>query len=205
MYTFQFQMGYKIGDVYYENGIAAGMVWWLADTIAVANGVAYGEHGKLISLTEPVSAFPGWGGLLWGVASKNVRVPAYDTLDGRINTPIIIHIRDSLANDPNTIYSAWRFQAASWCVDSLGGDWYLPALHELRTIFSLIDATLNPALEKISGVKELGTKYSRYWSSTANETDNERAYVMEWGVYPFCFSRTEDQSVPSFVRAVRWF
>jgi hypothetical protein len=211
MYTFPFQIGYKMGDVYYENGIAIGMVWWLADTIAVANDVAYGEHGKLISLTEPVDP-PNQYGLMWGVSSINVQVPAYDSIDGRINTPIIKHIRDSLANDSTTIYDAWRFQAMAWCVDSLGGDWYLPATNELRSIIELVVPTLNPALEKISGAAKF--TYSAgaiYWSSTADEADNERAYAMKWFLYPEYSEIPDyhpvsaDQTTYGRVRAVRWF
>jgi hypothetical protein len=199
-----------MGDVYYENGIAVGMVWWLADTIAVANGVAYGEHGKLISLIEPVSAFP--EGLLWGLSHPDIKVPAYDTLDGRINTPVIVRIRDSAANDPVLADWAWRFQAVSWCVDSLGGDWYLPALHELRTIITLVVPVLNPALKKIQNAKTFIDLWNAgYWTSTADETNNRNAYIMNWGKYPH-YSNIPDyssmslpHSTPSLVRAVRWF
>jgi hypothetical protein len=210
-YTFNYQIGYKIGDVYYKDGIAEGMVWWLADTILMVDTVAYGQHGKLIALTEP--GIPvNQRGQMWGVGSLNVIVPAYDTIDGRINTPIIKHIRDSLANDSTTIYGAWRFQAMSWCVDSLGGDWYLPAINELRNIIELVVPVLNPALEKIAGAKKLtwGAN-SIYWSSTADETDSRNAYAMQWGFYP------DDRDFPDYrsgsflhntygsVRAVRWF
>ena len=205
-YTFGFQIGYTIGDVYYNNGIAEGMVWWLADTLVIVDGVAYGEHGKLIALREP--PIPQYQtGSMWGICNPKIPVPAYDTLDGISNTAIIKSVRDTL-----TVDQPWRFQAMSWCVDSLGGDWYLPAIGELRQLFTVVVPILNPALEKIQGaVKFTDLMGAAYWSSTADKNDNLRAYMMSWSLYPH-HSNIPDygyvsrqQTTYGLVRAVKLF
>ena len=202
-YTFNFRMGWTIGDVYYNNGVAEGMVWWLEDTVVIIEGIPYGQHGKLISLMEP-TVFPQYQrGLMWGIRDRNITVPAYDTVDGRINTAIIKNYRDTCTDD-----LVWRFQALTWCVDSMGGDWYLPAINELRAVTELAVSLLNPILANTPQAMEFTTlSMTDYWSSTADETDNQRAYVMRgWGGTPPTFrAYSEYHNEYGYVRAMKWF
>ena len=206
-YLFTFRMGWKVGDVYYSNGIAEGMVWWLADTVVTVEGIPYGQHGKLISLTER-RVFPtNQTGLMYGISSRNVLIPAYDTVDGRINTAIIKNYRDTCTHN-----LVWRFQAMSWCVDSLGGDWYLPAISELRAIITLVVPVLNPTLANIEGTTQFKTLTATYyWSSTADKDDQLNAITMAWKGYPQ-YSDVPDyvswsmlQTTYGLVRAVKLF
>jgi hypothetical protein len=203
-YSFTFRMGWKVGDIYYSNGKAEGLVWWIADTAVTIEGIPYGEHGKLIALTEPFD-----NEVLWGPATREVRVPAYDTVDGISNTAIIKHYRDT-----STHILVWRFQAVTWCVDSLGSEeWYLPAINELRALFAVVVPVLNPVLINTPNAVKITTSPNvSYWSSTTDENNNNNAYQMRWLLYPdlsdipdYVSTSTKQNGANSHVRAMKLF
>lgn len=192
-YTFVIPMGYAVGDVYYDsNGIAEGIVCWLADTVITYEGTLYGNHGKMISLDEG-------NGLMYSANNSAFPTRAYDSLDGRVNTAI--HI--ALTLDTN-YWMPQRLEGAIWCV-SKGEGWYFPALFELRAVSRLV-ISLNSSLNKI-GATPFTTAMlcDIYWSST------ERVQIgnnpcSAYGVY-FQDGMISSNAVYSKlrVRAMKWF
>jgi hypothetical protein len=214
--TFIMPTSYKIGDIYYnQSGAVEGVVWWLADTAYMDDTIAYGLHGKICSLLET--------NLLWGPGpvSKNhqyFEIYAFDSLDGRINTDIIMHWRDTVRWDTtdygdSNLYA--RVQAAPWCV-SLGEGWYLPAIRELWEMLNVADSVLNPTLEMIpNAMKFMNFFVGFYWSSTAVCCPyNGETYTIyfagghdddEYYPYLFLITNLEQQYQAWYTRAAKWF
>lgn len=132
---------YKVGDYYNKNG-KKGVVFWVDET---------GQHGKILSLKESVSA------LAW--ALDNSLIGANDWSDGANNMAVVKRIADWQS----------KYPAFEWCAD-LGEGWYLPAIEELK-LFA-IDQSVRDAVN-ITLTKR-GTKLahsgSSYWSSTEYES-----------------------------------
>ena len=118
-HTFTIPMGYAVGDVYYNtNGIAEGIVCWLADTVITIAGTPYGNHGKIISLDEGFK-------LMYSTNNSLYPTRAYDSLDGRVNTNTHLTVKA----DSNYMFPE-RLQAVTWCTDK-GEGWYFPAKCEM--------------------------------------------------------------------------
>ena len=119
---------YKVGDLYDENG-KRGVVFEVS---------ADGKHGKIVSFNETKlkwanSEFDSW----------EEEIGADSETNGAVNMAVVQCI-------PN-----WRekYPAFAWCAD-LGEGWYLPAINELKAIYSIRNI--------------LNDKYW-YWSSTENK------------------------------------
>lgn len=144
---------YCIGDYYNENG-KKGVVFEVWDD---------GCHGKIISLDETTTV---WDSHLWYDASKykyvnGSEVGASSETDGKANS-------DKLMGD--------NFKAAAWC-RAKGDGWYLPSVHELKTIGN--------NLSKIKTALEIfGTNFSEdfyHWTSTEYDEDSAWSVRMNRG------------------------
>ena len=95
-------------------------------------------------------------------------------------------------NNTNAILQDCPYAPAAFAARSLGADWFLPSINELKKMYDHKDD-----LEAVSGFTAFS---SHYWSST--EADNNRAWVQyfyDGGQYDnFKYGK-------SFVRAVRAF
>ena len=137
---------YKVGD-YYNEGGKEGVVFEVSDG---------GRHGKIVSLDVVL--------LQWCTTeqyNKDIVVGVSSTTDGKANTDRVMARSDSD-----------EYLAFVWC-RAMGRDWYLPAIDELRSIYTAKEK-INVTLERLGKI-ELG-KHEFYWSST--EEDDTCA----WGV-----------------------
>ena len=130
---------YKVGD-YYCVGDKRGVVFEVWDG---------GEHGKIVSIDEIVTA---WDSRVeWNKNSRNpngISTGAISKSIGRSNTAMLMNRPDNQC-----------FRACVWCL-SRGIDWYLPAIDELTAIYNVKDK-LNATLIKYNA--EIN---GSYWSST---------------------------------------
>jgi hypothetical protein len=198
-----------VGDIYYKpNGEPEGVVWWIADTTITIDTFYYGQHGKLISKFSGGDCALQWG--LGPAPSAAYYILAFDSLDGEINTDIIMQWKDTTTVD--TIW-ARRVQAAPWC-RSLGAEWYLPALKEAYAMFALTVNVINPVLATIPNADTITTKVlvcTRYWTSTAVYPYNGHTYLVgigndpDYNVHNNLIMSTFEQQQSYGVRAVRKF
>ena len=128
---------YKVGD-YYDDGTKQGVVFYVDAT---------GQHGKIVSLDQ---VFKQWCSDTQ--YNKGIVVRASSWSDGKANTDKVMSRSDS------TAYSAFV-----WC-RAKGKDWYLPAIDELKLLYSVRDA-INRTLKERGG----NTLSGWYWSSTEYE------------------------------------
>ena len=142
------KLTYKVGD-YYDDGTKQGVVFYVDAT---------GQHGKIVSLDQVVKE--------WCTKKqykKMIVVGASSESDGKANTDKVMSRRDSA-----------EYYAFVWC-RAKGNDWYLPAIDELKLLYSVRD-TINSTLKERGGK----TLFGWYWSSTEYEKD-EKFYA--WDVY----------------------
>ncbi|MDD3280101.1 MAG: hypothetical protein PHC83_00825 [Bacteroidales bacterium] len=190
-YTFQFAIGYAVGDVYYdESGAAEGIVCWIADTVFSDSGKYYGLYGKIISMDESDE------GLMFATINRSTN--SYDSVDGRVNTALQMALR----SDTSTYLYKDRIEAAKWCTDK-GKGWYFPAKCEMIVVFEN-RYLINAALQQNGGdVLEINDNFNVYWTSTEKE-GGKYAYTV------FVFNDTvkiaySEFYADFFVRAMKWF
>lgn len=154
---------YAVGDVYPKTGTAIGVVFWLDNTDAgyvAASGSdpAKGVKGKIVSLDEPIADWNGGtnieGGLNW--STESVSTGATSSTDGAANTAKIKAL---------TSYSATTYPAFAWCI-AKGTGWYLPARHELGTLYAN-KVAVNAGLTTASGTTI--DAYNRYYYYCSTE------------------------------------
>ena len=144
---------YKVGDYYNENG-REGVVFYVDES---------GVHGKIVSMQEAEHSWAinkEYGTQFDSNNPVANQVGADSPTDGVANMQVIQAIK------------GWRekYPAFAWCA-SLGTDWYLPAIDELKLLLlndSVHDAVNKTLIEK-EGIK-LADKndWMYYWSSTEN-------------------------------------
>lgn len=119
--------------------------------------------------------------LQWG--EYYTSVGAYSKGNGKANTELIKAI------------SGWEttYPAFYWCASYGDGEWYLPALNELKTIYNN-KSVINVGLS--SNGEALGTNL--YWSSTEYDSGNAYGLYLQYGS-----TSEEDKSDSERVRAVR--
>lgn len=115
---------YKVGD-YYNDGQKDGIVFEVSDG---------GMHGKIVSMCEPMSR------IVWST-NPVAYLDAKSKKDGAENMQ-----RVKLQNDWRSNYPAFR-----WC-DDLGGEWYLPAINELKAICKLSVLLNGKLVDKLDGI-----------------------------------------------------
>jgi hypothetical protein len=190
---FTMPIGYAVGDVYYNNaGVAEGVVWWIADTIAIIENIPYGQHGRIISLDEGEH-------LQWGPGHSKYPTYARDSVDGRPNTAKLMQMKDTLSDD----FSRNRIQAAPWCV-AKGEGWYLPAVMELVGCAEVREQ-IRPSFQGIG--TPIFHDWGIYWSSTA-EVNGSGWEIYAYTVYcweSYIITPTDQQGLPFKARAMKWF
>ncbi|MDR1793346.1 MAG: T9SS type A sorting domain-containing protein [Bacteroidales bacterium] len=176
--TFTFPTLYKVGDIYYDSlGKPEGIVWWLADTVQMADSIAYGTRGKMLYIQEPqYQPHTSTGdGVQWSVGTGYI--PAFDSSDGEWNTKMMRQCRDT-----TTVYPG--FQSLDY-IDTLsaGTDWYIPAIYEILNISYITVSTINPTLKTIPKADTITTETAcHYWSSTTYYDDG--VLTLYWRFYP---------------------
>ncbi len=135
---------YNVGDYYNEND-KQGVVFEVWDN---------GRHGKIVSLDE--------AHIQWCTDKQYTRKIALgltDKSDGKANTDKVMQRGDKD-----------QYPAFVWCCNK-GGDWYLPAINELKTIFNNKSA-INSTLAKYNAKQIVDW----HWSSTEDDE------FCAWGV-----------------------
>ncbi len=135
---------YKVGD-YYDDGKKKGVVFYVDSS---------GQHGKIISLGQVRNEW-----CSRAQYEKGIAVGASSNSDGKANTDKVMSRSDSA-----------EYSAFVWC-RAKGNDWYLPAIDELKLLYSVRD-TINSTLKEQGG----NTLSDWYWSST------EEAEFGAWNV-----------------------
>ena len=128
---------YKIGD-YYNDGVKDGIVFMVS---------AGGHHGKIVSLT--LSEI---GNYKWTTNSPEKLIGAKSKSDGAKNMAVV-------KSQPN-----WRqhYPLFAWC-ESLGSQWYIPAIKELEAIYTNRGLLRSPLVSN---------KYIWYASSTESSKNS---------------------------------
>ena len=146
---------------------------------AKGNGTVLRESYVIGSYVTPIGdtksgviCMPGYvmsiseGNMQW--SAKKGKIGATSLDDGMANRKALESVVGSASADLN------KFHAFKYCMN-FGQDWYLPALNELKKIYSNVPE-LNAMLAKIGGTI-LDTSYA-YWSST--EYDSYNAYYVKF-------------------------
>ncbi|MFA5639696.1 MAG: T9SS type A sorting domain-containing protein [Bacteroidales bacterium] len=192
-YSFEFALGYAIGDIYYQtNGEVEGVVCWIADTVYHHEGKYFGNAGKLISIDERDTGTYG---------TINRPTYAFDSVDGRVNTAI----HQALLSDTSTYLFKERLEAAQWCLDK-GEGWYFPAKLEMLQVYENMDV-INNTIDEAGGEKFhldlLDPEDSAYWTSTEIPED-KKAYFIYMPLGNITFSKGSFYE-SKHVRAMKWF
>ena len=123
-------IAYKVGDYYNENGMK-GVVFEVS---------ADGRHGKIVSLDQTSAPWDSRVDVTDnGDWINGTETGANSMSDGKVNTDKIMSRSDNK-----------YFEAFVWCREK-GGDWYLPAVDELQTIYNNKSA-INSSLAEYGGV-----------------------------------------------------
>ena len=109
--------------------------------------------------------------------NKGIVVDASSMSDGKANTDKVMSRSDSA-----------EYSAFEWC-RAKGNDWYLPAIDELKLLYSVRD-TINSTLKERGG----NTLSGWCWSSTEYENISAWNVVMDYG-YTFHGNKTHDNCV----------
>jgi hypothetical protein len=192
--SFTMQIGYAVGDVYYDGtGNAEGVIWWLADTVAIIAGVPYGQHGRMISLDEA-------NRLLYAVIHTGYPTNAHDSVDGRVNTAIHLALAsDTSTYYPDTLYRS-RLESVLWCT-AKGEGWYFPAKLEMEALCD-IKPILNTTLQAIGGEKLKNQPLEDPYYQTSTEDAPNRIHYVE---FVNCVKYVTSISDKRRVRAMKWF
>ena len=177
---------YKVGDYYNENG-KRGVVFYVDET---------GESGKIVSMQEAIHWWAinkGYGSFVNGGNPSEKEIGADNRVDGMVNMRVIQAIE------------GWqeKYPAFAWCA-SLGADWYLPAIDELKLLLlndSVHDAVNKTLIEK-EGIKLADKKDGSMFYCSSTENGNACA----WIVYMYNgYTNYNSKGNDYYVRAVSAF
>lgn len=174
---------YTVGEVYYEEGIAKGVVFWV-DPVDRTNA-------KVVSLKRVVGP--------WSSAATPAEIGARSSTDGASNTAVL---RQSAEYVDGAL-------AALTLSDELGEGWYWPAYNELLELFAVYNAAGDVDFDKTmtdnggDAIDALNDgKGDRYWSST--ESGAEYAYfVRVTSMKPDASTRKTSTSNPRYLRCFK--
>lgn len=174
---------YAVGEIYYEEGIAKGVVFWVDP--------ADGTNAKVVSLKRVAGP--------WSSAATPAETGAQSSTDGAANTAVL---RQS------TEYADGALAALTLC-DELGEGWYWPAYNELLELFTAYNAAGDVDFNRImtdnggDAIDALNDgKGDRYWSST--ESGAEYAYfVRVTSMSPDASTRKTSTSNPRYLRCFK--
>lgn len=174
---------YTVGEVYYEEGVAKGVVFWVDPADA--------NNAKVVSLKRVAGP--------WSSAASPAETGARSSNDGAANTALL---RQSAE------YADGALAALTLC-DELGEGWYWPAYNELLELFTAYNAPGATDFDRIlteqggDVVDALGDgKGDRYWSST--EYGAAYAYfVRVTSMSPDNSTRKTSTSNPRYLRCFK--
>jgi hypothetical protein len=171
---------YTVGEVYYENGVPAGVVYEISEA---------GLHGKMVSIEQARKA--------WSNDTLTV-TNAISNTNGKMNMDSILSNVDF---DQNLYTSPPDYLLFSVCHGEL--DWYLPAKDELQTLYSKkneINVTLDLLIQQnVSNATLLqaSTETKFYWSSTENDAKTSYNVSFEDGT-----AATSKKDVNGYLRGI---
>lgn len=150
---------YTVGEVYYEDGVAKGVVFWVDP--------ADGTNAKVVSLKRVVGP--------WSSAATPAETGAQSSTDGAANTAVL---RQSAE------YADGKLAALTLC-DELGEGWYWPAYGELVDLFEIYNADGDVDFDKTMtdnggdaiNTPDGGGSGDRYWSSTESMDPSTNKYI----------------------------
>ena len=164
---------YNIGDIYYYNNTAIGVVYYddgkTTKVVALKNVTGSGGQASVASISLP-----------WSTAYSNSDIYSYDVsgltnfdnassavkdMDGKSNTQKILSYIKSKGYTAQAATATNKY-APSVCANGSicgAGEWYLPALGELQTIYDNREI-IDPSLRSLDGHGIEGTQ--DFWSST---------------------------------------
>ena len=164
---------YNIGDIYYYNNTAIGVVYYddgkTTKVVALKNVTGSGGQASVASISLP-----------WSTAYSNSDIYSYDVsgltnfdnassavkdMDGKSNTQKILSYIKSKGYTAQAATATNKY-APSVCPNGSicgAGEWYLPALGELQTIYDNREI-IDPSLRSLDGHGIEGTQ--DFWSST---------------------------------------
>ena len=159
----------KVGDILYS------------DKKCYSGGVQSGKTPIGIvfdaSRRTAIALESSWSGIVWspydmdipGITNTANEYKAKQDFNGKANTLAIKAYDSTLSNHPAAKY-AYEYKTTG----TNAGEWYLPALGELNTVYSNMDY-MNYALSLV-GKEDIPTNIS-HWSSS------ELSYSQAWGLY----------------------
>lgn len=167
---------YNIGDYYNENGLE-GVVFDVWDG---------GRHGKIVSFDQAEAAWDTRASRnFWGNVKNCIHTDTNSVNDGRANTDKIMARFDKK-----------YFAPIVWC-RSLGDNWYLPAIEELKQLYDK-KSIINQLLNKHNCTILDGS----YWSSTESmDTNTDARYIVLFSGFTY----DDSKDVYMNVRAVATF
>ena len=141
---------YSIGDI-----VNGGVVFWLDST---------GQHGLVVAMSDVATSVQ-WG--CYGTDLPNVpNVP-----DNGVSVGLGAEIGDGF-NNTNDILNDCPTAPAALAARSLGAQWFLPSINELKKIYDN-----KTTLEGVSGFTVFSSSF--YWSSS--ESDTNYAWEQDFG------------------------
>ena len=193
----QLRVQYAVGDIYYHNGTAIGVVFYDDGTttkiVAPSNINRYGTESDDSNI-------------YWSDCNLSQCKPSYYTgnsychtdteaindMDGNRNTNIILSYiasndYEADAATATSLYAPSVCDSGTYCGK---GKWYLPALGELRTIYLNESKIRNPIMYTLRGAWFSSKQY--FWSSTEisstaawyfNFSNGSRDYGLKYNAY----------------------
>ena len=160
---------YKVGDIYYHNGTAIGVVFYddgnTTKIVALKDINASGQASSAIHLYWSTSSSnSNYTYDVDGLTNYTDENTAIKDMDGKSNTQKILSYIKSKGYTAQAATATSKY-APSVCANGSicgAGEWYLPSLGELETLYnnkSTIDSNLGSA-----GGTAISSSY--YWSST---------------------------------------
>ena len=170
---------YAVGDIYYYNNTAIGVVFYDdGNTTKIVALKDVNANGQVSSATGLYwSEYNNYSYDVDGLTNFTNANEAVKDMDGKSNTQKILSYIKSKGYTAQAATATSKY-APSVCGNGSvcgAGEWYLPALGELMTLYDN-RSTINSKLSSAGG-SAISTSY--YWSST--ETSNTRAWLVRFG------------------------
>lgn len=164
---------YSVGDYYPDATNPIGIVFYI--NMPDENGK--GDHGKIVSLDEPVENWNGGtnsvGRLSW--STEKFVTTATSVIDGAANTNTIKNLGS---------YSATVYPAAAWCLAKTTGgkSWYLPAINELKQLYAAMCGLRWIPVGETPGPDEIEHWASGSMPNNSNYSSARTAFNEKFGV-----------------------
>ena len=173
---------YNIGDIYYYNNTAIGIVFYDdGETIKIVALTDINASGQASSATRLYWSTDKTGNYSYdvdGLTNFDSESTAIKDMDGKSNTQKILSYIKSKGYTAQAATATSKY-APSVCANGSicgAGEWYLPALGELVTLYDN-RSTINSKLSSAGG-EEIVMSY--YWSSTEGWSASDSAWPIDF-------------------------